>query len=116
MHMILCCENTTRVLLYGRFLTRVFKDAGVDLSKETDFEAPSLYDTYDEQSLGRMKFDKAPDGSWIRRAERPSTQARGQGHVYLGVEEEVEIRDMDSGVDPQRGFQQREPELGIPPL
>ena len=56
---------------YGRFLTRVFKDARVDLSKETNFEAPSTYDTYDEQSLGRMKFEKASDGSWIKRPERP---------------------------------------------
>ena len=63
MHMISCCESTTRVLPYDRFLTRVFKDAGVDFSKETDFEAPNIYDTYDEQSLGRMKFEKAPNGS-----------------------------------------------------
>ncbi|KAL6314503.1 hypothetical protein AAG906_025988 [Vitis piasezkii] len=28
MHMISCVESTTRVLPYGRFLTRVFKDAG----------------------------------------------------------------------------------------
>ncbi|RVW53609.1 hypothetical protein CK203_069029 [Vitis vinifera] len=45
------------------FLTRVFKDVGVDLSKETDFEALSTYDTDDDQSMGRMKFEKAPDGS-----------------------------------------------------
>ena len=51
MYMISCCESTTRVLSYGRFLTRVFKDTGVDLSRETNFEAPSTYDTYDEQSL-----------------------------------------------------------------
>ena len=70
MHMISCIESTTRVLPYCRFLTRVFKDVGVDLSKETDFEAPTSYDTYDEQSLGRMKFEKALDGSWIRRTER----------------------------------------------
>ena len=63
MHMISCCESKTRVLPYGRFLTRVFKDAEVDLSQETDFEAPTTYDTYDEQFLGRMKFEKAPDGS-----------------------------------------------------
>ena len=62
-HMISCYESTTRVLPYDCFLSRVFKDAGVDLSRETDFEAPNLYDTYDEQSLGRMKFEKAPDGS-----------------------------------------------------
>ncbi|RVW67597.1 Retrovirus-related Pol polyprotein from transposon RE1 [Vitis vinifera] len=63
MHMISCVENTTRVLSYDRFLTRVFKDAGVDLSRETDFKAPISYDTYDEQFLGRMKFEKAPNGS-----------------------------------------------------
>ena len=41
-HMISCCESTTHVLPYGRFLTRVFKDVGVDLSRETYFEAPTL--------------------------------------------------------------------------
>ena len=63
MHMISCVESTTRVLPYGRFLTQVFKDTGVDLSRETDFEAPTSYDTHNEQFLGRMKFEKAPDGS-----------------------------------------------------
>ena len=63
MHMISCCESTTRVLPYDRFLTRVFKDVGVDLSRETNFEAPNTYHTYDEQSLGWMKFEKALDGS-----------------------------------------------------
>ena len=77
MHMISCCESMTCILPYDRFLTRVFKDVGVDLSGETNFEAPSIYDTYDEQSLGRMKFEKAPDGSWIRRTKKPPTQARG---------------------------------------
>ena len=77
MHMISCYESKTRVLPYDCFLTRVFKDVGVDLSKKKDFEAPSIYDTYDEQSLGRMKFMKTPDGSWIRRAERTLAQARG---------------------------------------
>ena len=52
MHMIACCENSTRVFPYGCFLTRVFKDTGVHLSRKQDFEAPSSYDTYDEQSLG----------------------------------------------------------------
>ena len=70
MHMISYCESTTRVLPYKRFLTRVFKDVGVDLSRETNFEALTSYDTYDEQSLGGIKFEKAPDGSWIRRVER----------------------------------------------
>ncbi|WJZ92552.1 hypothetical protein VitviT2T_011540 [Vitis vinifera] len=69
-HMISCVESMTRVLPYDHFLTRVFKDVGVDLSRETDFEAPTSYDTYDEQSLVRMTFEKAPDGSWVRKAER----------------------------------------------
>ena len=38
-----------------------------------------------------MKFEKAPDGSWIRRVEKPPAQARGQGQVHLEVEEEAEI-------------------------
>ncbi|RVW13534.1 hypothetical protein CK203_101460 [Vitis vinifera] len=63
MHMISCCESTTLVLPYGRFLTRVFKDVDVDLTRETDFEAPSAYDMYDDQSMGQMKFEKALDGS-----------------------------------------------------
>ncbi|KAL6323012.1 hypothetical protein AAG906_023630 [Vitis piasezkii] len=48
MHMISCCESMTYVLPYGRFLTRVFKDVSVDLSRETNFEAPNAYDTYDD--------------------------------------------------------------------
>ena len=63
-----------------------------------------------------MKFEKALDGSWIRRAERPPVQARGQGQMHPGVKEEAEIREMKGGLDPQRGFEQREPELDIPPL
>ena len=45
MHMISCVESTTQVLPYSHFLTRVFKNVGVDLSRETDFEAPTSYDT-----------------------------------------------------------------------
>ena len=63
MHMISCYESMTHVLPYGCFLTRVFKDAGVDLSRETEFEPPDTYDAYDEHSLGWMKFEKALDGS-----------------------------------------------------
>ena len=105
MHMISYCESTTRILPYDHFLTRVFKDTRVELSRDTDFKAPISYDTYDEQSLGQMKFEKAPDGPWIRRAERSPAQARGQGQVHLGVEEEVEIREMDGGLDPQKDFE-----------
>ncbi|RVW35602.1 hypothetical protein CK203_108075 [Vitis vinifera] len=63
-HMISCCKSMTCVLLYGRFLTKVFKDVNIDLSRETDFEVPSTYDMCDDQSMARMKFEKVPDGSW----------------------------------------------------
>ena len=59
-----------------------------------------------------MKFGKAPDGSWIRRAER---QVRGQGQMHPEAEEEAEIREMEDGLDLQRDFEQRGPELDIPP-
>ena len=93
MHMISYVESSTRVLPYGHFLIRAFKDAGVDLSRETDFEAPTTYDAYDEQSLGRMKFEKAPDGSWVRKVER-------HDQIHLGVDEKAEIREMEDGLDP----------------
>ncbi|KAL6349908.1 hypothetical protein AAG906_002015 [Vitis piasezkii] len=90
MHMISCCESKTRVLPYGRFLTRVFKDAGVDLSRETDLETPST-------------------------AERPPPQDQGQGQMHHVDEEEAEIREMEGGLDPQRDFEQSMPECDIPP-
>ena len=62
-----------------------------------------------------MKFEKASDDSWIRRVERSPVQAWGQGQMHPGVEEEAEIRDMEDELDPQRDFEQREPELDIPP-
>ena len=52
-----------------------------------------------------MKFEKAPDSSWIRRAERPPAQAREQGQMHPGVEEEAEIIEMEGGLDPQRDFE-----------
>ena len=116
MHMISCCENTTNILSYGCFLTRVFKDAKVDLSRETNFEASNIYDAYDDQSMGWMKFEKTPNGSWVKRAERPPAQARKQGQTHPRVEEETKIREMNDGVDPQSGYQHREPGLDIPPL
>ena len=77
MHMISCCKSMTRVLLYGRFLTKVFKDVSIDLSRETYFEVPSTYEMCDDQSMAMMKFEKVPDGSWVRKVERAPTQAWG---------------------------------------
>ena len=70
MQMIACCESITQALPYDCFFSRVFKDVSINLSREIDFEAPSTYDTYDDQSMGWMKFEKTPNCSWIRKAER----------------------------------------------
>ena len=119
MHMIACCDITTKVFLYRRFISLVFKEVDIDLSKKTNFEAPSIYDTYNDHSMGKMKFEKALDDFWIRKAKRAPTQARGQGQAHLGVEEKTEIREMEGGVDPQggvnpqSGHQPRQPELDI---
>ena len=69
----------------------MFKDVGVDLSRETDFEVPNTYDTYDDKLMAMMKFKKTPDGSWLRREERAPTRAREQGQTHPRVEEEAEI-------------------------
>ena len=44
-----------------------------------------------------MKFEKGPDGSWIRKVERPVPQP--------AVEEEAEIGEMEGGVAPQRDYE-----------
>ncbi|RVW78186.1 hypothetical protein CK203_058474 [Vitis vinifera] len=81
MHMISCCENTTRVLSYGRFLIRVFKDVGVDLSRETNFEAPKSRETTSTSlrtgtsaSRSRGGGRDMRDGGWSRPLERLSTK------------------------------------------
>ena len=66
--------------------------------------------------MGMMKFQKAPNGSQVRKTERGLAQARGQGQTHSRVEEETEIREMEGRVDPQSGYQQRKPELDILPL
>ena len=55
---------------------------------------------YDDQSMAMMKFEKAPYGSWVKRAEWALAQARGQGQAHPRVEEEAEIREIEGGVDP----------------
>ncbi|KAL6339867.1 hypothetical protein AAG906_034955 [Vitis piasezkii] len=78
---------------------------------EQEVEAPSTYDTYDEQSMARMKLEKGPEGSWIRRADRPVPQAQAEEDEE---EEEEEIEEMEGGVQPQTDFEHREPEFDIP--
>ena len=135
MHMITCCESMTRVFPYGCFLFLVFKEADIDLSRETNFEAPSIYDMYNDQFMGMMEFQKASDGSYIRKVDKAPSQAQtqtqaqaqapvepqGQGQGHLGVKDKVEIQQMEGGVNPQGGLdpqsdQQSEPKFNIHPL
>ena len=52
------------------------------------------------EGFNTQSLQKAPNDSWIRRAERPPVQAQGQGQMHLGVEEEAEIREMEDGLNP----------------
>ena len=61
-HMISCCESTTPVLPYGRFLTKVIREFGLDLSIETKSDKVFVFDTNTESTMGRMKFVKSEDG------------------------------------------------------
>ena len=63
--MATCWERKTRILTYGRIMTRIFKAFGIDLTLE-DVEEPSPYNTYNDMFMGHMKFERVVDGSWVR--------------------------------------------------
>ncbi|RVW71449.1 hypothetical protein CK203_057579 [Vitis vinifera] len=89
------CEDGSLQDCAGNFFSalqppHVKRPPGRPRQREQDFEAPSSYDTYDEQSLAHMKFEKGPDGLWIRKVERPVPQP--------AVEEEAEIGEMEGGM------------------
>ena len=50
-------------------MTRVFKAFGIDLTLEDEVEETSPYDTYNGMSMGRIKFEKVVDGSWVHPME-----------------------------------------------
>ena len=50
-HMIACYENTTHVVPYTHFLSKVFKEVGIDLFRERDIDVLSIYDTYNTFSI-----------------------------------------------------------------
>ena len=80
-HMISSHSVAGRVLPYGRLFTRLFRFHGLDLTNQTNQQAPRHYDTFTASTLGRMRIPtlKAP----------LTTQP-----------EEDEIRGMEAGVDP----------------
>ena len=98
-HMIACCESTTRVFPYGRFFMKVFKEFDLDLSIETKSDKVSVFDTYTESTMGRMKFVKSEDGEWRRMGDE----------VEANSDDDKENNDMEGGYHPSGN-------LGIPPL
>ena len=62
-HMAACCKIKTRILPYGRIMTKVFKEFSIEFTLDEEVDEPSPYNTYNDMSIGRMKFEKAIDGS-----------------------------------------------------
>ena len=57
-HTATCCESKTRILPYGRIITKVFKAFGNEFNLDDEIN--------NDMSMGRMKFEKVVDGSWVR--------------------------------------------------
>ena len=89
-HMISCCESTTRVLPYGHFLTKVFREFGLDLSTKTKNDKVYVFDTYTESNMGRMKFVKSKDGERRRMGDE----------VEVDSDEDEENNDIKGGCQP----------------
>ena len=64
--MAACCESKTRILPCERIMTKLFKAFGIEFTLDDEVDEPSPYDTYNDMSIGHMKFKKAADGSWVR--------------------------------------------------
>ena len=62
-HMASCCESKTRFLPYERIMTRVFKAFCIEFTLGDEVNEPSPYNTYNDMSMGQMKFKKATDSS-----------------------------------------------------
>lgn len=79
-------------LPYRRLLMLIFKEVGIDLSRERDMTPPSPYDTYTTISLTWMRLEQLDDGSWVGNDET----------TVVGKDEDEEIRYMEGGEIPQR--------------
>ena len=50
-YMAACCESNTRILPYGRIITRVFKAFGIKFTLDDEVDEPSPYDIYNDMSM-----------------------------------------------------------------
>ena len=62
-HIAACCESKTRILPYGRIMTKVFKAFGIEFILDDEVNELSPYDAYNDMSMEQMKFEKVVDGS-----------------------------------------------------
>ena len=93
-HMISSHSMAGRVLPYGRLFTRLFRFHGLDLTDQTDQQAPRHYDTFIASTLGRMRI--------------PTLEA-----LLATQPKEDEIRGIEVGVNPP---ERMEDDLHIPHL
>ena len=83
--MIGCCESKTGILPYGRIMTKVFKAFGMEFTLDDEVNEPSPYNTYNDMSMGRMKFEKATDCSWVRPIDYEEDTKRDMADVGLNT-------------------------------
>ena len=68
-------------------MTKVFREFGFDLSIEIESDKVSVFDTYTESTMGRMKFVKLGDGEWRRMGDE----------VEANSNEDEEKNDIEGG-------------------
>ena len=89
-HMFAYLKSTTLVLPYGCFLTKVFREFGLDLSTETESDKIYVFDAYTKSTMGRMKFVKLEDGEWRHMGDK----------VEADSDEDEDNNDIEGGCQP----------------
>lgn len=59
------CEHKSKVLPQEHFLTRIFKEFGVDFKTKKDVQLLTIYETYNAKSINRIHFEKLDNESWV---------------------------------------------------
>lgn len=66
-HMKKCTDNTSFVLPYGMFITKIMKAFDVKLRGELEIQKLKGYHIYNIATLGCMKFELMHDEAWRRK-------------------------------------------------
>ena len=84
-HTTTCCESKTRILPYRRIMTKVFKAFGIEFILDDEVDESSPYDTYNDTSIGWMKFEKVVDGSRVRSIDDAVNDEKDTEHDMADV-------------------------------